>query len=389
MSHRFGCNKSWLSAPLLALLGLPMGLKAQAGVVVEQVEKSSEAEAAGVRAGDNITGWSQGTAEGKFDSPFDWGDFEIEWLPRGNVTLRGLRDSQGQTWMLPNGTPGITVRPVLREDLTPLWQRYREMEMAGKFAEAGEGWRGMIGQIGSSDPPWLAAWLQFQLARALARARQFAESDTAAQMAIDQATTTVANGAVTLLLAWGKLFTDRSDWARAEDCYQRGLQVARKPSSPSLLEATSLHGLAIAFYRVGNLDGAGKSFELELEIRRKLASNSLDYAATLNGLANVAHERGTLERAVQYHRQALAIRQRLAPGSLDVAGSLNNLGNVELDRGNLEQAAGYLEQALAIKQKSAPGSLDLAATLNVCRRIRSRVQAEYCHWAGDGPVRLR
>ncbi len=360
-------SRAWQKSPVLAafvaLWTLPAALAAQTGVIVEQVEKGSEAEGAGLRAGDTIVAWSQGTADGQLDSPFDWADFEVEWLPRGIVTLRGSRDSRALTWTLPNGSPGIAVRPVLRPDLEPLWQRCRDSEKADRFAAAAEGWRGMLGQLGSSDPPWLAAWLQYRLGQSLARARQFAEGDAAFQKAMDQAQPAEPRGAWQLLMAWGKTFYDRNDLARALDCFQRSLTEASKSMSPSLMEAVSLDSMGRVTYERGDLDHAEGYHQRALAIRQKLAPGSLDEAASLNNLGNVAKDRSELERAEEFFEKALAIRQKLAPGGLDVAASLGDLAVVARIRGDLDRAEEYNRQALAIRQKLAPGSL-LAVSLN-------------------------
>jgi hypothetical protein len=43
----------------------------QPGIVVERVLKGSEAEKAGLREGDVLLGWTQGSASGSFIFPFD------------------------------------------------------------------------------------------------------------------------------------------------------------------------------------------------------------------------------------------------------------------------------------------------------------------------------
>src|SRR6476646_3714892 len=48
------------------------------GVVIEKVEKNSEAEKAGLREGDVLLRWSRGEARGQIESPYDLRRIEIE-----------------------------------------------------------------------------------------------------------------------------------------------------------------------------------------------------------------------------------------------------------------------------------------------------------------------
>jgi len=135
----------------LAVLCLPLLLPAQVppprGVIVEQVDKGSEAESAGVMVGDLITGWSQGADAEEIESPFDWTDFEKERPPRGTVNLRIFSGSRERVWALRNGSTGIVVRPALRPELAAEWQRCRELEKTGKIPAAAEGWRHLLAQV--------------------------------------------------------------------------------------------------------------------------------------------------------------------------------------------------------------------------------------------------
>src|SRR5580658_6862790 len=194
--------RSFIPLAALCLVRLLSGQIPPLGVIVEQVSKGSEAESAGIMTGDLITGWSQGSEAGQIDSPFDWTDFEKERPPRGPVAVRVLSGARERAWTLRNGSLGITIRPVLRPELAAAWRRCRELEKTGKPAAGAEAWRGLIGQVKSGDPPWLSAWVEYQLAQLLARERQFREADAAFQKAIELAQSVVTRGAWRLPYAW-------------------------------------------------------------------------------------------------------------------------------------------------------------------------------------------
>lgn len=352
-----------VALPVAALWQQPNQV-AEHGVVVEEVAKESAGASAGLQAGDVILSWSRGSDRGNIESPFDWTDLEIEQIPRGPVTIRGIRDSRDQTWTLSNSLSGITIRPVLRRDLEGLWQRCRELEKADNFADAAKGWRAMANQLRATDPVWLAPWLQYELAQSLVRSRQFEEADSAFQKAIEESRVAAPTAPGHLLRKWGVTFTDRSNWVRAEDCYRKSLQEARKLASLSLTEAASIDLLGVLAFNRGDLDQAGKYYQQALAIRQRLAPGSLAAAETLNNLGTAAFERGDLDRAAGFYQQALAIRRKWAAGSLAVAQSVNNMGNIAWARGDLDQAQECYQQALAMRQQRAPGSLDVAVTLN-------------------------
>jgi CHAT domain-containing protein/Tfp pilus assembly protein PilF len=356
---------------LLAILGPVLVLPAQTpplhGVVVEQVDKGSEAESAGILVGDLIAGWSQGGDGGEIASPFDWTDFEKERPPRGPVTLRVFSGALERIWTLRKGSTGIAVRPVLRPELAAARLQCRDLEKTNKLAEAAQGWRRLIGQVRSSDPPWLNAWLEYQLAQLLIRGGRLAEADSTFQAAIDKARETGVKDVARLWYA--RCGAIRNDWRRSFDCHQRALEEARKVASPSLLEAVCLSQMGNAASVLGR--PSVEYHQQALAIRRLLAPRSIDTSNSLNNLGNLALDRGDADLAEQYQRQALEIRQELAPGGSEVAATLNNLANIVSGRGDLALAEEYYLQALAILHKfedaGEPSALENLGVLEMDR----------------------
>ncbi len=376
----FSCSASLI--PYLLVLTLPSiraqtgagskpsGAAPESGVIIEDVTDGSQGAQAGLQVNDVILSWSRGAATGKIHSLFDWADLEIEQLPRGAVTVSGLRDSIEKVWMLSNSLSGVTIRPILRPDLVLLWQMCRELEKIASFADAAEGWRAMTAQVKTTDPLWLVSWLQYQLAQSLARARRFDDADAAIQQAIEQARFAAATAPWYLLRKWCG-GAERSNWVRAEECYQRSLEETRRLPSPSLTEAASLNDLGILAENRGDLGRSEDYHQRALAIQQKLAPGSFAVAASLHNLGNLAWRRGDPGRALEYHRQAVAVGQSSVPSSLSVAGSLNYMGNQFWYRGEVAQAERYYRQALAIQEKLAPGGLGVGFSLGNLGNVAS------------------
>jgi len=334
------------------------------GVVVEEVAKYSEAEKAGLKQGDVILHWARGETTGEIQSPFDLFYTETEQEPRGPVTLAGLSNGKKQVWTLGPSGWGTKVRPQLATTLLAAYREGQELAKAGKPAEAAERWRSLAGQASSSSFGWLSAWLLYRSAEMLADARQWKETDSAYQEAVEKAAGTGPGISASLLRAWARTCDQRSDWANAEKYYQQSIAESQKLDRESLMVAMSLDDLGEMTRKQGNLAKAEEYHRQSLDIKQKLAPGSLAVAASINNLGIVARLRGDPAKADEYYRQALDIRQKVAPGSLAVATSFNGLGNVAADRGDLAKAEEYHRQALAIRQTLAPGSLDVAASFN-------------------------
>src|ERR1035437_4799692 len=109
-------NMYSLVCRLVLLTSLPVfsqtaQLSVEPGVVVVGVTKGSEAEKAGLQAGEVILAWSRSDSHGNIESPFDLNEIEIEQGPRGSVLLEGLRGRDKQTWRMGPNDWGLTLLP--------------------------------------------------------------------------------------------------------------------------------------------------------------------------------------------------------------------------------------------------------------------------------------
>jgi CHAT domain-containing protein/tetratricopeptide (TPR) repeat protein len=334
------------------------------GVVIEKITKNSEAEKAGLQAGDILSSWTRGDAKGQIETPFDLAETEIEQSPRGNVTLEGLRGTEQHSWTLGPDVWGIEARPNFQGKLLDIHQQGQQLFAAGKFNEAAARWRAGAEEaqrtgIGSAGP-----WLLLRAAETLSDARQYKDADAAYQQAAQMVEGANSKLIAQLLRARADRFQRRNDLDNAEKYYPQALAESEKSGSKNLTIALILDSLGLVAEKRGNLVKAQEYYSQALEIQQSLASGSLCVATSLTGLGNVAEDRQDLSRVEEYYSQALEIRRRLAPGSLAVARSLNNLGNAAKYRGDLEKAEGYYDQSLDIKRRFDSGSLDVAKSLN-------------------------
>jgi CHAT domain-containing protein/Tfp pilus assembly protein PilF len=399
------------------------------GVVVESIEKRSEAKKAGLEEGDIILRWSRGDSVGEVQSPFDLVEIQGEQAPRGTVKLEGVRGTGKQVWSLGPSEWGLAARPNFSGAFLAQYQEGEEVSKSGKTAdalEASERWKTLASRC--SRASWLPAWLLFHGAQLLQDAKQWKEADDTYRSAIQSSE---ASAVITaqLLRAWATTYRQRSDWADAEkyfresieksqstgeeklavatnlsalgtmswqrqdldkaEGYQRqALAIREKLAPDSLVVSYSLVNLGNALAKQGDLANAEECYRKSLEIRKKFSPEDVNLATTLDNLGNITESRGDLAKAEQYQREALRLREKLAPASDYVAASLNNLGLIAEERGDLIAAESYFQESLEIKQKKTPGSAFVAGTLNNLGQVAEErgdldKAEEYYHQALD------
>jgi len=375
------------------------------GIIVESVDKDSQAEKAGFQPGDILLSWSRDKSEGEIISPFDLTQIMIEQTYRGALKISGFRGHESRTWAVGSDTWGISAIPNLPRSIQPGYREGQELAKAGKLTEAAERWRAIADQVQAPASSWLRVWLLSYAAQSLADGRQWKQADDFYQEAIAQAEE--AGPAVTAQLfeEWAKTLESQTKWADAEKYYLKALAQWQKLGTETMSLAFSLCNLGQVSWKAGDLSGAEEYYRRALTIQEKLAPNSLyvisslnslgaisdqkgdtanaeeyfrqglaiargklfsgrDYsAAFLINLGTIAHARGDLLHAEELDRQALAINEKLAPGTHSFAIVLGNLGRIARDRGDLDKAEHYHKEALAILEKLAPNSLWVANAL--------------------------
>src|SRR5260221_5734334 len=162
-------------------------MELQPGVVVEKVEKNSEAERAGLREGDVVLQWTRADSKGAIDSPFVLTAIEIEQGPRGAVTLDGRRGAEKRSWTLGADGWGIQVRPEFQKGILSLYYQGKVLARAGKLTEALDFWQKASVEARKSPPKWLAVWLLLHAADSLSAARRWTDAGSAYRAAMQKA----------------------------------------------------------------------------------------------------------------------------------------------------------------------------------------------------------
>jgi len=366
----------WLSALGMVCAGLtpPLGLAGEEGpngLVVEEVAKGSAAEKAGIRPGDRLLSWSrpalgagEPALEGPLEQPFDLVEVEIEQAPRVSVTLAGMQAGSPAQWTLPPVPFDLMVRPQLPDDVLARYQAGNEQLREKKVKEAAEQWRLAAAAVQPRQAA-VAVWLLTRVAKVLADARLWPDTDVAFAEAIRTAEGTLQPPVVAQILrGWGKSFERRRDPAKSEEYYRRALALDETRGHDSLALAHDLGGLGIAAWGRRDVPASEGFHRRALAIRERLAPGSLDLGSTFNNLGNTALSRGDLAFAEECYRRFQVITERLAPESLEAGAALNNLGIVAWNREDYAAAESYHRRALAIREKVAPGSFDVAVSLN-------------------------
>ena len=343
----------------------------EVGVVIEEVTPESLGAHAGLQAGDLLLSWcrvasssdSSCLSEGRFESPFDFEEMDIEQAPRGGVRVGGKRTTESTIWVLLPGAQSVEVRPVLPENLYDLYQEGRSLAAANRLDTAVERWHSAALAAKQGGVDRLGIWLLLRAAGALAGARKFPQADELYREAAEQARLMGSEKIdAQIAKAWGKTFEKRGLWKEAERLYRRSLELDRA-AGRALAVAWTLHNLGTINAQRGDLQEAESLLQQALAICEQLAPRSSRLAKTLMNLGNVKYLRGDLAAAENHLRHALSILVELAPESLEVANALINLGNVTMARVNLAAAEELYRHAKSIYERIKPESLEMAKAL--------------------------
>jgi eukaryotic-like serine/threonine-protein kinase len=155
----------------------------------------------------------------------------------------------------------------------------------------------------------------------------------------------------TMLNVLGRVYTQLSDYGRAEPLLQRALKLRREHGDP-LDVAESLSSVASLFIDTGDYEGAEASLREALAIReRHLPPNHPEVATNLANLGSVHGYRGRYKDAEALHRLALRMRRAIHPvPHEDVGSSLNALAVALYQQGNYAAAERQYREALAVNR---------------------------------------
>jgi eukaryotic-like serine/threonine-protein kinase len=154
-----------------------------------------------------------------------------------------------------------------------------------------------------------------------------------------------------LLNVLGRVYTQLSDFDRAEPLLQRALEQRRELGTPLDL-AESLSSLANLYVDTGNYDGADAALREALSLReRHLPPNHPDLADNLRELGTVLSYHGRYPEAETLHRLALRMRRVIHDRPHEELGAaLNALAVAVYNQGNYAAAERYYRESLAVNR---------------------------------------
>lgn len=322
---------AWGAVALAGLWACGPQLRPQGLEVISVVPRGPAAQA-GLLPGDRLISlsWpSSAAASQPLTHCLDLLQAEVEFGPRGGVTVAIERRGERREWTLPAASDwGLEVA-------------------AGSDGSAASRACRAIAAVG-------AAWNRNQLAEA--------------DRLYDEAATAASELGNPLYVAYvrqrqGKLRLVMERFDAAREALMQGLALRQAAAPESLSLAASWQALGELESRQGRLVESDRAFSAALALRAKLAPESREHAWSWGGLGVNAYWRQDFERAVDCYGRASALLSRVAPESVDLARMETNLGLLARERGDLAVAVTHLEAARDVFQRLDPKSQDLATSV--------------------------
>jgi predicted ATPase/DNA-binding SARP family transcriptional activator/DNA-binding CsgD family transcriptional regulator len=164
------------------------------------------------------------------------------------------------------------------------------------------------------------------------------------------------------LIGLGSMLQYRSDFARAEACFEEALvQAEGLGDRARVVEALASLGWLAAHQ--GDTSRAKVLFEEGLAADREPESGRV-LSMILNGLGWTASDAGDFGRAEALWKESLEL-ERQSGSNMGVSGVLFNMGYTELARGNHEHATALLDESLAIGREIGDKGMMAAALLGL------------------------
>ena len=162
-----------------------------------------------------------------------------------------------------------------------------------------------------------------------------------------------------IAIQWAKTLRRLGDHAKAIDLIREGIVRYSNYHGPTHTSvATGYNDLAINQKALGDLEGAGHSYNKALDIRAKLfGKRSNAYARILNNTALQFLDQGDLTTALRYARETIEIFEALPdPDIRFYIASHNTLAQVFSAMKRFDQAEDQYRKALKMFQRQYPGS---------------------------------
>ncbi|HYJ46333.1 MAG TPA: tetratricopeptide repeat protein, partial [Pyrinomonadaceae bacterium] len=184
-----------------------------------------------------------------------------------------------------------------------------------------------------------------------------------------------------LLERAGWLYSDKGNYARAGQLFQRALDIDKQAlglEHPQTADA--LQGLGVAYNRTGEYGKAEELLQQALTLSEQtLGPEHPTVEAVLKNFSVLHFDRGDLARSERELQRALAIADKtLAPDDFEVSQLLSNLGLVYIKGKDYARAEPLLQRALGIGEKKfGPDSSRLSLTLQNLGLIAQEQKKDY------------
>lgn len=156
------------------------------------------------------------------------------------------------------------------------------------------------------------------------------------------------------LIRLGAVRQEAGDFAEAERCFRRALEIGDRTLGPDNPDSIILLNDLSRLYLKQSAYGEAEPLLLRLlELKRNKGEDHPEVATVLASLASVRQALGMHESAEQIWRRVLDIRERtLAPNHFATASALEHLGDACAARGKIREALSVFQRALTIREKT-------------------------------------
>jgi tetratricopeptide (TPR) repeat protein len=169
------------------------------------------------------------------------------------------------------------------------------------------------------------------------------------------------------LSSLGQLKYQQKDYAQAEDCFRRALELrehALGGDHPTVI--SSINNLAALYVARGALDDAEPLLQRAMAVTiKRVEASQADLAVNLNNLVRLYVKRGDYARAEPMLTQLLAMKRPLGPEHPEVAAVLVTLAKLRQSMSQPDAAERIWRRVLAVRERTLPtNDLTIAATLD-------------------------
>jgi tetratricopeptide (TPR) repeat protein len=169
------------------------------------------------------------------------------------------------------------------------------------------------------------------------------------------------------LSSLGQLKYQQKDYAQAEDCFRRALELREQAlggDHPTVI--SSINNLAALYVARGALDDAEPLLQRAMAVTiKRVEASQADLAVNLNNLVRLYVKRGDYSRAEPMLTQLLAMKRPLGPEHPEVAAVLVTLAKLRQSMAQPDAAERIWRRVLAVRERTLPANdPTIAATLD-------------------------